>query len=114
MSKKLKLPIPKKLPKKLRLSYRNTIPTLDLHFLSLEGEISPEIIISLAIDKFVRKYLYQNDLEIQIIVGRGINSNPKSFIENIPVLRYYTSIYLRKLQLSYTFFESKGVFIVRF
>lgn len=113
MSKKLKLPIPKKSSKKSRQSRRRLIPTLDLHSLSLEGEPNPEIIINLAIDRFVRKYLYQEGLEIEIIVGRGINSNPSSFIENIPVLRYFTSLYLKKLQLSHSFYESNGVFIIR-
>ena len=114
MSKKIKVPVLKKLPKRLRQAHRNVVPTLDLHTLSLEGSPSPEVIINSAIDRFVRGYLYREGFEIEIIVGRGINSNPESFINQLPVLRYYTSIYLTQLKLVYSYYESNGVFVVRF
>jgi hypothetical protein len=82
--------------------------------LSLEGSVSPELVINLAVDRFVREYLYREGVEIEIIVGRGINSDPNSFVDNMPVLRYYTSLYLTRLRLVHSYYESNGVFVVRF
>ena len=114
MSKKQKIPVPKKLPKRLRQAHRSRVPTLDLHNLSLEGSVNVEIVITQAIDNFVREYLYKENIEIHIIVGRGINSNPDSFIEQVPVLRFYTSKYLTQLRLVHSYYESNGIFVVRF
>jgi hexokinase len=69
------------------------IYSLDLHNLNLKGENVREVIHK-KIDTFITPHLTKHGRQIDIIVGRGNNSSTYNYINNMPVLRYYTLEYL--------------------
>ncbi len=84
--------------------------TLDLHSIPLKGEINQREIIYKAIDNFLTPLLKKKNIQIEIIVGRGNNSNIYSFIKGVPVTRYYTKEYLTLLNIKCKYSSSLGKF----
>jgi len=73
--------------------------SLDLHQVRFESSnIQSELEIIL--DRFIYPHLQNGKTKkLQIIVGKGLNS--KKFIKGKNCLRYYTEIYLQKLNLDF-------------
>ncbi|MGL4757873.1 MAG: hypothetical protein ACRCXZ_00925 [Patescibacteria group bacterium] len=84
--------------------------TLDLHAIPLKGEINPKEIIFKYIDNFLTPLINKKNIQIDIIVGRGNNSNIYNFINGQPVTRYYTREYLKLINIKCKYSASSGKF----
>jgi hypothetical protein len=87
-----------------------TTYTLDLHSIPLKGEINQREIIYKSIDSFMTPLLNKKNIQIEIIVGRGNNSNIYSFIKGVPVTRYYTREYLKLMDIKCKYSSALGKF----
>jgi hypothetical protein len=84
--------------------------SLDLHKLGLKDEPNPQDVIYRKLDQFITPLLKKQDIQIEIIVGRGHNS--RTFIDGMPVLRYYTYQYLNMLHLEPRYYPDYGKFMI--
>jgi hypothetical protein len=83
--------------------------SLDLHKLNLKDDPNPQNTIFIKLDRFLTPLLPKQNIQIEIIVGRGHNS--KTWIEGKPVLRYYTETYLMMLGLEPRYYPLYGKFM---
>lgn len=84
--------------------------TLDLHNLPLKGEINPKELIFKYLDTLLTPLLKRKNVQIDIIVGRGNNSNIYNFIKGQPVTRYYTREYLNLIEIKAKYSSTHGKF----
>ena len=75
------------------------IPTLDLHHISLDYDLSVEFQIQSKIQTFLLPHLQRQTFIAKIIVGKGLNS--QNFIQGTNPLRFYTQNYLTTLNISF-------------
>lgn len=74
---------------------------LDLHNLKLTG-FSLEEELKRKLDSFFSPLLPMPSCKVELVVGRGVNTNPKNFINGQNPLKFYTKKYLQKMDLSFT------------
>jgi hypothetical protein len=90
--------------------------TLNLRGIDFQNDPNIQNSIEVILDGFLVSFLNKKNLNLSIIVGKGVNS--KNLIKGKNILRFYTENYLNILGLSWrngNYFEGQeGVIIVEF
>ena len=92
------------------------IVTIDLHTLRHKPAHTMQEVVEAYLDhKIAPRLQRKRDIELHIIVGRGLNSI--RLIKGVHPIKYYTEMYLQKLALMYKtgsiWANQDGIIIVR-